>query len=433
MDFDYFSDKAVSVHGYRYDYSKVSLVNNKTPVEIICGEHGSFMQTPDRHLRGSGCKKCSTKNRSTLGPLTKEEFISLSEKVHGGFYSYSRMGPFGMGDKVLITCPIHGDFETLARKHLQERRGCPDCGRVRTKYSGSVLYQDFFDRAVDRHGSHYDYSDVSLRFFTDDIWVTCPEHGPFQVTASGHIHGRGCPGCRPQGSSPENELAEVITGLGFDVLRNSRDIIAPLELDIVLPNERIAFEFNGIFWHSEQAGKQKGYHQRKTEMAVAAGFRLFHVYESDWDLRRDYVIDRVREVLKPSVYVDTSKAYAIQEYCGRYALVLRGEVIAHYRLVDGVACEAWSKSGPLLIYKLMEKVGTKYLKTSFDWPEFTAGSLFALGFRKFRNVGPERMYFDKKTLRRLKEKPADASFEYLSVVDSGSAIWVVEDRVQSDE
>lgn len=433
MDFNYFEDRAIAVHGYRYDYSRVLLTNNRTQVEIICPEHGSFLQTPDRHLRGSGCKKCSSVRKSPGGQLTSEEFFETARSLHGQYYDYSDSIFSGMNDKVRITCPVHGNFETLARKHLQEKRGCPACGRTRTKDSGTVLYQDFFDRAVDRHGSHYDYSDVSLKFFTDDIWVTCPDHGPFQVTASGHLHGKGCPGCRPQGSSPENELADLISSLGFDIMRNSREIIAPLELDIVLPNERIAFEFNGIFWHSEQAGKQREYHQRKTELAAKEGFRLFHVYESDWDLRRDYVVERITDLLKPLEYLDCSKAYAIQEYCGRYSLILRGEVIAHFRVLDGIAYDAWTKSGPILIRRLMELSSIKFWKISHDWPEFPAGQLYAVGLHKLRNVQPERMYFDKKTLRRLKEKPADASFDYLSVVGAGATVWVVEDWVQSDE
>lgn len=38
--------KAIKIHGVRYDYSKVTYVNNKTKVTIICPEHGNFEQTP---------------------------------------------------------------------------------------------------------------------------------------------------------------------------------------------------------------------------------------------------------------------------------------------------------------------------------------------------------------------------------------------------
>lgn len=37
-----FIEKAKLIHGTRYDYSKVNYINNKTPVNIICKEHGEF-------------------------------------------------------------------------------------------------------------------------------------------------------------------------------------------------------------------------------------------------------------------------------------------------------------------------------------------------------------------------------------------------------
>jgi len=57
-----FKLKAKKVHGDKYDYSKVEYINNRTKVCIICPEHGEFWQTPNEHLSGYGCKKCSMSN-----------------------------------------------------------------------------------------------------------------------------------------------------------------------------------------------------------------------------------------------------------------------------------------------------------------------------------------------------------------------------------
>lgn len=56
---DEFIEKANKVHLNEYDYSKVNYIDCKTPVEIICKEHGSFWQTPLHHLSGEGCPYCS--------------------------------------------------------------------------------------------------------------------------------------------------------------------------------------------------------------------------------------------------------------------------------------------------------------------------------------------------------------------------------------
>jgi hypothetical protein len=54
-----FAKKARAVHGKVYDYSKVVYVNANTKVDIVCKTHGVFLQTPDKHLGGTACPKCS--------------------------------------------------------------------------------------------------------------------------------------------------------------------------------------------------------------------------------------------------------------------------------------------------------------------------------------------------------------------------------------
>jgi hypothetical protein len=56
---DKFINDALLIHGNKYDYSKVNYKNNKTQIIIICKEHGEFLQQPNNHLTGSGCIKCS--------------------------------------------------------------------------------------------------------------------------------------------------------------------------------------------------------------------------------------------------------------------------------------------------------------------------------------------------------------------------------------
>jgi G:T-mismatch repair DNA endonuclease (very short patch repair protein) len=431
MDHSEFETKSILRHGHRYDYSKSEVTTSKSKVVIGCPQHGDFLQAPDHHMRGRGCPSCGRSNQGRVSGITQEEFIRRATEAHEDFYDYSKTVYVSSRSKIDILCPIHGEFSTLAVKHIQEKRGCPSCGRVKNRYAQSVMYQDFFDSAVERHGSSYGYAEVSLRFMSDDIDVVCPTHGAFTVVASDHVHGRGCPKCRPNGSSPENELADFIHGLGFDIVRNSRKIIPPLELDVALPAERVAFEFNGIFWHSEQVGKAAEYHQNKTMKARQAGYRLFHVYESDWDLNKEYTMAKIRKILSPATCPDLSPSYPLEEYSGDYHLILRGKPIAGFRVKEGVAIDCWSEYGIKPIHRLMVTSGVMLMKTSLDWPEFTVGDFSAAGFLKHMNVNPGRHYFDRKTLRRLKEKPRQCQgLEYLSVVDSGSTIWEI--RIEQD-
>ena len=55
-----FIEKAKTIHGDKYDYSKVNYNNSETKVKIICKEHGEFEQKPNNHINNKcGCPKCN--------------------------------------------------------------------------------------------------------------------------------------------------------------------------------------------------------------------------------------------------------------------------------------------------------------------------------------------------------------------------------------
>lgn len=58
-----FVAEAKAIHGDKYDYSKVSYINNSTKVCIVCPQHGEFWQYPKVHLKGNGCRKCPRKKK----------------------------------------------------------------------------------------------------------------------------------------------------------------------------------------------------------------------------------------------------------------------------------------------------------------------------------------------------------------------------------
>lgn len=62
-----FIAEAKSIHGDKYDYSKIDYQGNKVKVCIICPIHGEFWQAPQDHLRGVGCKKCYFSSKAKFG------------------------------------------------------------------------------------------------------------------------------------------------------------------------------------------------------------------------------------------------------------------------------------------------------------------------------------------------------------------------------
>ena len=281
-------EKAKRVHGDKYDYSKVEYVNNFTKVCIICPQHGEFWQAPKYHLQGQGCPKCGGRMRKS-----SDDFIEDGKKIHGDKYDYSKVEYVNNKTKVCIICPKHGEFFVTPHNHLKGR-GCPICGAENRRKNRASTTESFIEKAKKVHGDKYDYSKIEYTNSLTKVCIICPQHGEFWQTPSNHINPtrpRNCPKCHAITSKKEDELYEFVSSLiGEDkVLRNCRNVIPPLELDIYIPSLSIAIEFDGLRWHSEEFEASPTYHLDKTNLCNEKGIRLIHIFEDEWDLKQDVV------------------------------------------------------------------------------------------------------------------------------------------------
>ena len=180
---------AIAIHGTKYGYENVDYVQNKKKVLITCSLHGDFEQTPNSHLNGRGCTRC-TKNMLGL-----EEFIQKATKIHKGLYTYSMATYLGAGEKITAICNEHGMFEKIACEHLQGK-GCPKCAKAKgykNKINSSA--KSFESRAKEVHKELYDYSSSVYAGATSPIIIRCKIHGEFTTTPSTHLSGSICKQC----------------------------------------------------------------------------------------------------------------------------------------------------------------------------------------------------------------------------------------------
>jgi hypothetical protein len=82
-----------------------------------------------------------------------------------------------------------------------------------------------------------------------------------------------------------------------------------LEIDIYLPELKLGFEFNGLYWHSNKF-KEKNYHLNKTDWFKEKGIRIIHIWEDDWILRREIVESQI----KNSIGLNTNRIFARKCY-----------------------------------------------------------------------------------------------------------------------
>lgn len=98
-------------------------------------------------------------------------------------------------------------------------------------------------------------------------------------------------------STPERELREFLSSIYHGKISlNDRKILDRRELDIVIPDKKLAIEYDGFYWHNENIVSSK-YHIEKTESCEAAGYKLIHIFEDEWRDKRPIVESRLRGIL----------------------------------------------------------------------------------------------------------------------------------------
>lgn len=128
-----FVKRAKVIHGDKYDYSKTVYLGRFINTNITCRKHGEFVQVPGAHLAGNGCPKCGQESRTIKQLFTTEEFINRATKLHKGIYGYDKSEYISAKGKVIVTCPVHGEFEQVAFEHYSEGCGCPKCAWIVSK------------------------------------------------------------------------------------------------------------------------------------------------------------------------------------------------------------------------------------------------------------------------------------------------------------
>lgn len=231
-----FIEKAILIHGPKYDYSKAEYLNTKTKICIICPKHGEFWQRASSHLDGYGCKICSGRKLST------QSFINKACIVHRNKYDYSKTNYTVGTEKVIVICPEHGQFTQYPGAHLLGV-GCKKCGST-----AKLTIEEFIERSNKIHNNKYDYSKSLYINCRSKIDIICPKHGVFKQKADGHINGRGCPTCSNEENVNEIKLLDFIKNTFPKLLVESQYTSNWLEkqsLDIYLPDHKIGVEYQG--------------------------------------------------------------------------------------------------------------------------------------------------------------------------------------------
>jgi len=256
-----FIEDAIKIHGSKFDYSLTQYKGVKSKIKIKCPNNHIFNQTPNDHLNGHGCKKCSG-----WGELISSngEFIKRLKKIYKNNLKYDLAEYVGWDIKTNLECREHGIFEKTPSGLLNKKQGCPKCGRRRTGEKNNMGIEEFIKRGKLLNGDNYDYSLVKYVNATTPITIVCPSHGKFTQRPKDHLNkSQGCPTCNK--SKGEKKIQRILEQLNiqyhpqykFDKCFNKRK----LPFDFYLPKHNMCIEFDGEqhFFPVEKFGGVKAF------------------------------------------------------------------------------------------------------------------------------------------------------------------------------
>jgi hypothetical protein len=104
-----------------------------------------------------------------------------------------------------------------------------------------------------------------------------------------------------QQSQAERDILALCASLtSYDIISGDRNIIKPLELDIYIPELKIALEYDGLYYHSDLSGKDRNYHLNKTKLCTEQEIRLIHIFENEWISKPEIVTSRIQNLFGKS-------------------------------------------------------------------------------------------------------------------------------------
>ena len=278
-------ERAKLTHGDKYNYSFVEYKNAKTKIKIKCNKCGNiFEQNPDSHLRGCDCPKCSTKEAHKKQVLTQKDFLNKMKKYPS--LDFSNAEYKNTKTKVKVFCNIcKTEFEKTPNG--LDRSGCPVCcNNKRQKTLRTIRYKETLEKIdailkkcnielLDEYKGKCEIRGKKWKRYN----FRCNKCGQDFIDYFDDQHLQMCPICNPGKLSSKGEL-EIRKYImdnypNLKIVPNDRTVLEGKEIDILIPELRIGFEYDGAYWHKDK----EEYDKRKDEMAKSKGIALFRIKE----------------------------------------------------------------------------------------------------------------------------------------------------------
>lgn len=241
-------------------------VNSRTKVDVACDVCGyAWKGNPFDLIRGHGCPRCAGNERKTTERFIQEVFLANPRiEIVGKYVSTST--------KILARCLDCGYEWKANPSTLRVGRGCPSCGGTLRK-----THDDFVSELASVN------PDIEVVGAYENnrtkILVRCARcNHEWSQTPHNLLDSRSrCPRCTHSSTSFVEQyiIGFLNQALGPDAVleRDCRSV--GFELDVYVPNLKLAFEPGAWFWHKDKLV----YDREKQEACSVEGIRLITIYD----------------------------------------------------------------------------------------------------------------------------------------------------------
>ena len=237
-------------------------------------------------------KKRTDEQRATISAATRRGMVGVMtddvrEKIRRSIQNRKDSGTF--------VAPMTG--KTVSEKTRQKIK----CSlKVTNDKKSAEIIASFSTMANEQN--------VIVTRVDDNYWFNfqctiCANHFVFsrQIFRPSTKNGVGlCPTCNPRlsgRSKAEEDFFDFVKQIDAQAIPNDRSVLGGKELDVYLSEKKVAFEFTGLYWHSEKISGAPNHLLHKQQHAFKQGITLYTIFEDEWANKREIVESRIRDIL----------------------------------------------------------------------------------------------------------------------------------------
>lgn len=252
----------------------------------------SIESPPQQQLReASNLRKFGKKNPGQVTEYRAKAMDTMVQRYGG--HNWSNAGNREARDKTCLE--RYGNVNVGKTEHAKQKAKETNVERYGRNHANQKHISDTSFNNLEDIGWLYEQHFVnqrSLSNIADELRVD-------MTIVMNRLHQHHLETQRFKHSSGEKEILDFVTSLlpGNEIIPNTFSVIFPKELDIYIPSQNLAIEYCGLYWHSEQMGKDKWYHRSKWERCNEQGIQLITVFEDEWMSRQEQVKSKLKSLL----------------------------------------------------------------------------------------------------------------------------------------